>query len=102
MRQEVYSPRSAKLRLGLLALLLASFAWAGWAADLNPFLRMIGRGVSFVLLLFVPFLLKELYEALRHDRVRREQMQRAYTPSGRHDTGLASWHGEGDAPDNWQ
>lgn len=102
MQQGVYTPRAAKIRLVMLAAFIGFGAWAYWASDWNPFVRAICGGVAAVLLLGVPFMLKDLFEATRHARIQREEMERAYTLSGRHDTGMKPWQGKGDAPDNWQ
>ena len=107
-----YTPRGATIRLLMLAALLAGTGWAGWVWYPGPepmdagsaFGKAIARGVFFVLLLFIPFMLKDLFEALRYARTMRKEMERAYRPSGRYDTGAppVEIKGRGDAPDNWQ
>ncbi len=107
-----YTPRAATIRLLMLAVLLAGAGWAAWLWDAGPepmdfgaaFGKWVAMGVFFVLLLFVPFMLKDLIEARRYARQMRIEMERAYRPTGRHDTGAkpVEARGRGDAPDNWQ
>lgn len=111
MNQGYYTVRTAWVRLAMLAALMAGFAWTAWWWQAGPepldfgvaFVKAVSKGVFFILPLSVPFMLKDLLEAYRYRRLQREQMERAYRSSGRHDTGLKPWGGSsGSAPDGWE
>lgn len=110
-QQGPYTVGAAWLRFGMMAALVAVAAWAGWLWNpgpepLDPLPAMgkaFGRWMTPIFALFVPWLLKDLWQAYRFRRMQREHMERVYRSSGRHDTGLKPWGGAGgSAPDGWE
>lgn len=63
-----YTPRRAVIRLLMLAAYLAAFSWLGHKTGASPAIQVLGKGLFMVTLLFVPFMLKDLYAAIRFKR----------------------------------